>query len=219
MKKILNTLKKSFKYLLIVFINFIILYFLFYLSLDAITLKFSSGFSELFELLKLVGISIITLLFLRILIFWFESLKINSLKSRVLFSIVLTLLISSKFYYSYSKDILYRITSEKRTIINSATSKINEHVGGLTFGYKVEKLTIGEYQEIINIKDFPKIQKMAKDISFLYTYDGFLPDYTFKLSYKIPLNVKLDSTEFRHGKITLDTINKNVEVNYLEIEY
>ncbi|WP_196893776.1 hypothetical protein [Aureivirga marina] len=167
----------------------------------------------------MIGISLISLFFLWIATYWFKTFKINSKRKKNIFLIILTLLISSKFYYSYSTDIIHRITSDKRIMINSIESKIQKNIEKYPYSLSAQKLILEEYEEIIKRnKGFPKIQKEAEDISYKYSYDGFLPDYTFRLSFQIPLNTKLDSTHLKFGKISLDTINYKIKVNYLEIK-
>jgi len=60
------------------------------------------------------------------------------------------------------------------------------------------------------------LQKNADSISYYYTYDGFLPDYSFDVSFSIPKNIEIDLTEFKYGKIKIDTIGNIKRVSYSE---
>lgn len=81
-----------------------------------------------------------------------------------------------------------------------------------------DNLAFEQSEEITRIKWFPKLQKNTDSISYYYTYDGFLPNYTFSLSYNLPNNVEIDSTEFEYGKIEIDTIGNKKRISYSELK-
>ncbi|WP_170234471.1 hypothetical protein [Bizionia saleffrena] len=135
---------------------------------------------------------------------------------RIQISALITILISSFLYFNYSKNI-YKNRIQKSELRKGLAMKI-EPANGLAFGTKADNLTFDEYQEITRIKWFPKLQKNADSISYHYTYDGFLPDYSFNVSYNLPKNIGIDSTEFKYGKIKIDTIGNIKRISYSEYE-
>ena len=72
----------------------------------------------------------------------------------------------------------------------------------MTFGYKADSLTFDEYKEITKINWFPETPEKSEKISFYYTHDGFLPDYSFYLSYDLPIDIKIDTINYVNGDFT-----------------
>ena len=54
----------------------------------------------------------------------------------------------------------------------------------LANGTKANNLTIKEYNQIRNLITLPSLPQEAYEIGYLYSYDGFLPDYTKEVIYK-----------------------------------
>lgn len=75
---------------------------------------------------------------------------------------------------------------------------------GLAYGNQAESLTRKEYTEITKTNWFPRIPKEAENISYSYSYDGFLPDYSFSLSYDLPIEMTIDTVVYENG-----TFSKN----------
>ncbi|MEP2280960.1 hypothetical protein [Maribacter sp.] len=207
-------IKKSIKYLVIVLINLIILTGLLAYWTDFIELTFNSYVRPI-EFLKIIGFTFLSLIGIKIAIGFFRK-RNTSTKKRIQISTLITILVSSFLYFDYSKRI-YENRIQKRELRKELTLKI-EPANGLAFGTKADNLTFDEYQEITRIKWFPKLQKNADSISYYYTYDGFLPDYSFNVSYNLPKNVEIDSTEFKYGKIEIDTIGNKKRISYNEYE-
>ncbi|WP_299136402.1 hypothetical protein [uncultured Tenacibaculum sp.] len=163
--------------------------------------KFELEFNKLvrpIEFLKLIGISLVGLVFVEVLTIVFRKLNIESLKTRIGIVVVFILIINSYFYIDYGM----RIYSNK--ITNSefgegALKKISNVGIELAYGTQAENLTGKEYLEITKIKWFPKLPIKAKNISFRYDYDGFLPDYSFSLSYDLPKEMKVDTMNYKDG--------------------
>lgn len=88
----------------------------------------------------------------------------------------------------------------------------------LAFGTKAANLTYKEYNEIAKTINFPRLQKNADSISYSYSYDGFLPDYSFSLSFQLAKGTKIDTTELSYGTIAVDTIANTVHVFYSEYQ-
>ncbi|WP_299765357.1 hypothetical protein [uncultured Dokdonia sp.] len=179
---------------------------------DFVELTFNSYVRPI-QFLKIIGFTFLSLIGIRIAIGVFRKRKTSS-KKRIQISALITVLISSFLYFDYSKRI-YENRIQKRELRKELALKI-EPVNRLAFGTKADNLTFQEYQEITRIKWFPKLQKNADSISYYYTYDGFLPDYSFNVSYSLPKNVEIDSTEFKYGKIEIDTIGNEKRISYSE---
>ncbi|PCH77721.1 MAG: hypothetical protein COB98_02680 [Flavobacteriaceae bacterium] len=205
-------IRKSIKYLVIVLINLIILTGLLACWTDFVELTFNSWIRPL-EFLKIIGVTLLSLIVIRITIGFYRK-RNTSIKSRIRVSILLTILISSFLYFNYSKNI-YVNRIQNGELRKGLEIKI-EPANGLAYGTKADNLTFEEYQEITRSKWFPKLQKNADSISYYYTYDGFLPDYSFNVSYSLPNNIEIDSTEFRYGKIEIDTNGIKKRISYSE---
>lgn len=207
-------IRKSTKYLVIVLINLIILTGLLAYWTDFVELTFSSYVRPI-EFLKIIGFTFLSLIGIRIAIGFFRK-RNTSIKKRIQISALITILVSSFLYFNYSKKI-YENRIQKRELRKVLATKIKP-VNGLAYGTKADDLTFEEYQEITRIKWFPKLQKNADSISYYYTYDGFLPDYSFNVSYNLPKNIEIDSTEFKYGEIEINTIGNKKRISYSEYE-
>ena len=207
-------IRKSIKYLIIVLINLIILTGLLAYWTDFVELTFNSYVRPI-EFLKIIGFTFLSLIGIRIAIGFFRK-RNTSIKKRIQISALITILISSLLYFNYSKKV-YENRIQKSDLRKELAMKI-EPANGLAFGTKADNLTFEEYQEITKIKWFPKLQKNADSISYFYTYDGFLPDYSFNVSYNLPKNIEIDSTEFKYGEIEIDTIRNKKRISYSEYE-
>ncbi len=207
-------IKKSIKYLIIILTNLIILTGLLAYWTDFIELNFNSWVRPI-EFLKILGVSLLSLMGIRIAIGFFRKLN-TVIKNRIIISTLLTIFISSFLYFDYSKKIYQnRILNGK--LRNELAIKI-EPANGLAYGTKADNLTFKEYELLTKVKWFPKLQKNADSISYYYTYDGFLPDYSFNVSYNLPKNIEIDSTEFKYGKIEIDTIGNIKRITYSEYQ-
>ncbi|WP_298321248.1 hypothetical protein [uncultured Aquimarina sp.] len=211
-------IKKSIKYLVIIFINLIILTSLLAIWTDKFELEFNSWVRPI-EFLKLIGISILGLISLRVLVKVFRKLKVSSVKRRIGISICLILFISSFSYIDYGLKI-YRNRIVNNELRNEIVKKIKPVEFGLANGNRAENLTGNEYAEITKIKWFPKLPKEAENISYSYDYDGFLPDYSFSLSYDLPKEMKVDTMSYKDGTFSkrrnFEIIGNKKRVTYSE---
>ena len=205
-------IRKSIKYLVIVVINLIILTVLLAYWTDFVERTFNSMVRPI-EFSKIIGFSLLSLILIRIAVGFFRKWR-TPIKKRIQISTLLTILISSFLYFNYSKKI-YENRILKGELRKELAMKI-EPANGLAFGTKADNLTFEQYEEITRIKWFPKLQKNADSISYYYTYDGFLPDYSFSVSYSLPKNIEVDSTEFKYGKTYIDTIGNKKRISYSE---
>ncbi|WP_299157083.1 hypothetical protein [uncultured Christiangramia sp.] len=209
-------IRKSIKYIIIALINLIILSVLLWFWTDFIEITFNNWVRPI-EFLKLIGITIASLIAMRISVSFFRQKEVNSIKSRLIISILITLLISSYFYIDYSLKV-FQNNIQNRELRKSLAKKI-EFIENGPLGTKAKNLTLEEYNEITKTNWFPKIQKESKNIIYHYSYDGFLPDYSFEVKYDILLQEKVDSTNLKYGEIRVDTIKNLKRITYNEYEY
>ena len=69
---------------------------------------------------------------------------------------------------------------------------------------------------------FPKLPIEATNIMYNYQYDGFLPDYSFSLTYDLPKEMKVDSINYTNGDFSkyqsFEIIDNKKRVTYEEYE-
>lgn len=186
-------LKKSKKYLIISAVNLIILTLLLLLWTDRFELFFNQ-FIRPFEFLKLIGITIVSLLIMPLLVLYFRKKEIITWRTKFRIMVFITFLVSSYFYFDYSTKILENviINGKKRNTIANKIDWIDGH------GTKARKLTRNEYQEIARISRFPKIPTEATNINYYFQYDDFFPEYYFSLQYDLPKEMKIDSFSYQN---------------------
>lgn len=213
-------IKKSLKYVAIVLTNLILLFILLDLWVDAFEWEFNEEifFSETF---KLIGITVVTLMALRIVTLYYKNWSNLSSERKILMSIMIVVLINGKFYIDYSENI-YQNQFINKELRESIMNKITPYEGSW-FGYKAENLTSEEYKEITKVKWFPELPKEAKNISYDYEYEGFLPDYSFSLIYDVPLNTKVDTMKYNNESFSksrsFEVVGNMKRVTYSESQW
>ena len=84
-------------------------------------------------------------------------------------------------------------------------------------------MTNKEYQKITEINWFPKLPIEATNIEYDYQYDGFLPDYSFSLSYDLPQEINVDTINYKSEDFTkfqtFEILNNKKRVTYIEEEH
>jgi hypothetical protein len=208
----LTMLKKSLKYLIIVFVNTTLLALLLVLWTDRLELAFNCwvrprGF------LKITGFAILSLISISILVSCFRRRSTTTTTLKIQISALLTLLISSYLYIDYTAKVVNNVILN-RQFRNQIADKIKPS-NFLANGTKGDSLTIKEYQQITKMYWFPKLPDEASNISYTYGYDGFLPDYLFTLTYNLPAQMKVDTINIRKGDfskcqsfVTVDNIKR-----------
>lgn len=204
-------LKKSFKYIIIAIVNLIVLTTLLAFWTDKLELTFND-FVRSLEFLKILGFTAFSLIGMRILVYFFRKKKIYATRTKLKSAIILTLLISSYLYVDYSIKFVKNVIVN-RQFRNEIANKIKP-ANRLANGTTAENLTIKEYQEIAGMNWFPKLPSEATNINYEYTYDGFLPDYSFTLTYDLPIGTKADTSKYQSFKI----IDNKKRVTYREFE-
>jgi len=211
--------KKSFKYILVATVNLILLTVLLALWTDKLELTFNEWVRPR-EFLKILGFSLISLIAIRIIIRFFRHRNITKTSSRVKLAALSTFLISSYLYIDYSQKVISNVIVN-RQFRNQIADKI-EPSKELVNGTKGDSLTSKEYQQITKMCWFPKIPIEASNIQFNYGYDGFLPDYSFTLSYNLPVQIKVDTISYSKGDFSKSQSFKIVDnikrVTYSEYE-
>ncbi|PJJ08919.1 hypothetical protein CLU83_2230 [Flavobacterium sp. 1] len=202
------------RYLALIFINALILLVFLNISVDKLETVLDGSIIEI-EIFKIIGFTILSLIGIRILISYFRWKKINSKSTKQKISALLIFTICFILYFNYSqKFIENRIVNI--TLRRQLSQKI-KFINGSESETKAENLTFEEYQLIIKTKWFPKISKEAKNISYYYWYDGFLPDHSFTLKYNVPKNIKIKPFDITDGdftqsqKVEMLKTSKNVE--------
>ena len=216
----MKTFKKSLKYFLIAILNLTVLTVL----LAGWTDELQRTFHELvrpIEFLKIIGFTTLSLVGMRILVIYFRKKNIQDIKIKWKRAALLTFMISSYLYVNYTiKFVKNAIVN--RQFRNQISSKIKpEHQ--LAYGSKAEHLTNKEYLEITKITWFPDLPVEASNIAYSYDYDGFLPDYSFTLTYDLPLEMKVDTLKYAKGDFsqsrTFEIIDGVKKMTYTEDEW
>ena len=208
------------KYLIIVFVNLILLTILLTIWTDKLELQFNDSVRPI-EFLKLIGITILGIAILGNVVSAFRKLKIKSVKRKIRISTILILLISSYFYVDYSMKIYTNrfINGELR---NGIMKKISPVKNGLGMGTRGENLTEKEYSEITKINWFQKTPKNAENISFEYDYESFLSDYSFSLKYYLPKETNVKTLDYVNDtfskKQNFEIIGNRIRVSYHELQ-
>jgi hypothetical protein len=212
-------LKKSFKYLIIATVNLTVLTALLAFWTDKLELIFND-FVRPLEFLKILGFTSVSLIGMRILIFYFRKKNIEAIRTKLKSAIVLTLLISFYLYVDYSVKFVKNVILN-RQFRNEIADKIKP-ANGLANETTAENLTIKEYQEIAGMNWFPKLPIEATNIMYNYQYDGFLTDYSFSLIYDLPKEMKVDTINYENEDFTkyqtFELIDNKKRVTYNEAE-
>ena len=179
---------------------------------DRLELLINDGV-RIIEFLKILVFTTVSLIVMRIAVFFFRKRTISDVKTKMKVASFLTLLTSSYLYIDYSGK-LFNNRVINGHVRKQAAAKIKSADGN---GTKADNLTIREYQQV---SKFPKLPNQATNISYAFEYDGFLPDYYLQVTYNVPKEVKVDTLYFQQGEFTrsqtVDTLGDNLKVTYTE---
>jgi uncharacterized integral membrane protein len=189
-------IKKSYKYLLVAAINLIVLTVLLAFWTDDFELAFNTWVRPL-EFLRILGFTLLSLIGMRLLIYYFRYKRIERLASKLKLAAVFTFFISSYLYVGYSMKFINNALLNRQ--IRSKISYKTKPVKGPEKGMKADSLTNREYQVVATVTGFPTLPNEATNISYIYEYDGFLPDYSFTLTYYLPKKMKVDIIDYKNG--------------------
>lgn len=214
-----NTIKKSIKYILIAIINAAILTALLAIWTDKLELTFNQ-YARFLGFLKIIGLTAASLSGMRILVSLFKNGDSKNMRrKKILYSIIFTLTISSYLYGLYAVKIHNRLANE--SIRQSLINKIEAIQ--LLHGTKADNMTYQEYAILAEVAGFKKVvSESASNISYQYSYDGFLSDYTFFLLYEVPSNTEIEIIDYKNGDFrksqTFEIIGNKKVVKYEEHE-
>jgi hypothetical protein len=204
----------------VITINLVLLTIMLAIWTDKLELEFNDLVRPI-EFLKLIGISILGLIILASSVSFFRKYKINSMKKRIKISVILMLVTSLYFYVDYSIKIYTNRVSNSE-LRNGIMEKVSPIENGLGFGSKANNLNIKEYSEITKVNWFKKIPSIAENIDYRYSYEGFLPDYSFSISYDLPKESQVDTLNFVDGsfskKQSFKVVGNKVRVTYYELQ-
>jgi hypothetical protein len=198
----ITSIKKSFKYFLIVFINMLVLDYLFVKSTDE--LDYSFGFFLMYELelLKIIGLTIVALALIYVMVRIMNRMSITNLKiQKIISAILLTLFVSSYLYIDYTVKLYSRSNDNTRASLNRKI-KPDSEIYGAGSTTIAEALTLEEYWLLVKIAGFPKVPDMAENISFSYWREDILPDHLFRLTYEIPVTVEIEEFEINERQFS-----------------
>lgn len=207
-------MKGALKYYIISIVNLIVLTALHAIWTDRFELIFNNV--RPFEFIKIIGITIISLLATRLLLYIFNKKNVTNNKVKLSITIITTLLISSYIYIDYSVWII-----DNRFINKTLRDKAQAKVYNVSaMGYEAKNLTIEEYDEIIKLTKFPVIPKQSTHIYFSFSFDDFLPDYSLSIEYYLPIDIKADTMFYQDGDYSkqqkVDIVNNKQKVSYYE---
>lgn len=211
-------MKASYRYFLPPLINLTILIVFVFLWTDRLELIFDPTV-RLIESLKILGITFLIFAVTQLMLKYFLKNISRSIGFKIRIISFMTILISSWIYFTYSQKIAHNIflNKELRKQVAEKITPINE----FNNGSEANNLTIKEYQEISETNNFPKIPKEARDIHYSLYYDGFLPDYSLTLQYDLPIDIIIDTMNFKNGDFsksqTFEIHDKIKRVSYHEV--
>ena len=155
--------------------------------------------SELFDIIGLLGYAILAFLMTIIagaLVNRTYNFSITRNRKRILICLVIVLAFSPATI-SYLKNEINGFPKEQK-LRTEICSKIKP-VKYLAYGTAAKNLQIEEYREIAELTGFPELPSSSINISYLYSYDGFLPDFVFELEYRVPFTVEVDTFSKENG--------------------
>ena len=212
-------MKKSIKYISIVLTLITLNFLLWKLGDDCLSNRINNKSNQSI-ILSLTFIGIIALIVIGIgrWIINYLSFIPKTRKSKLIFGIIVALLIFGNTTMFNIKNVASRILDRGNNRIKLC-EKIRD-ANYMAHGTAANQLTWKEYNQIRNLIHLPAISDESYDISYLYSYDGFLPDYRLEVSYKLPkeVNVKTyneqERYDFGDGQIIEEFENYNQVSNY-----
>ena len=188
-------MRKIHKYITTILVNFAVLLGLLRLWIDPFELALSPGvfFNEIF---KIIEFSILSLIGLRILVIFFRKRNIQSVKQKIKYATLLTVVICSYLYVGYAVKIINNrfLNNKLRTELLDKTVIQRFNRFDNTFG---KNLNIKEYRQIARILKLPKLQSEAKNIEYDCSKSGFLGyEYSISVTYNLPLDTEIEEINY-----------------------
>ena len=196
-KSLISTkMKNAIKYLLIVS-GIIVLNFLFWKTGDdclSDKIKDQTSQSVLFDLTLMGTLALIIIGIVRGMV-GFLSFVPKTQKVKLILGLIITLAVFANTTILNTKNMTSSMLRGKRARL-ALCEKIKD-ANYMAYGTAAKELTFKEYQQVRNLIDLPSISNQSYDISYLFSYDGFLPDYILEISYKLPKGIEVDNKEER----------------------
>ena len=197
----MEPIKKSIKYLIIAFVNLMVLTLLLLFWTDFIELTFNSWVRPI-EFLKILGFTGASLIGMRLLVAYFRKQHIDAPIRKIKIASLLTLLISAYLYIDYVPKVI------KNRIKNGPTRRTCAEkikpANNLAHGTKATNLSLEEYREISKTNWFPALPDEASNIDYIHEFNGFLPDYHFSLSYDLPPGIAVEIIHEQRDRFSRD---------------
>jgi hypothetical protein len=187
---------------------------LFILSYD----KFEQTFNQwglLSEPIKILSFSFLSLIVLRLLVSFFRKKGITSVRKKIKLALMSTLLICSFLYIDFSVGLVNNCLINK-SLRESILNKVEPNI--FTSGTTACNLVFEEYKQISKSSNFPKLPSNATNIFYNHSYDGFNFDYSFTVSYMLPLNTNIKEYEINEGGFYKSQKVEEFE-NYYKVTY
>jgi hypothetical protein len=183
------TIKKSLKYFLITGLNLMILTIMLAIWTDKVELVFYDIVRPL-QFFILLCISLLNLVVMRIMVSILRRQNKQSLKKKIILSIIICLILSSFQYYTYSIKI-FQNNIKNSEIRQSIESKITFDEPYLF----IKDLTFSEYNEIQKLRKFIPLPETSERIYLeLYQQPGpFGQDFSIRINFVVPLNEEIET--------------------------
>ena len=180
-------MKKAKKYIIIVGCAIVLNFFLWKIGSDCLVDIINSK-SNSSVLLSLSFLGLICLVLIRIMRWISDLIKslVKTQKFKLGIGVTAAVLIFGTTTFYNLKNLGSRIING-----NSRQELCRKIVDAnyLASGTKANNLTIKEYNQIRNLITLPSLPQEAYEIGYLYSYDGFLTDYTKEVIYKVPQTI------------------------------
>lgn len=214
-------MKKAFKYIIIIVANFALLWGLLELWLDPFELALNQSV-KFNEVAIIIGFSILSLIGLFVLSRIFRKKQVQSLKRKLIYSVILIMLIFSSLYVRYSiKFINNRILNAE--IRSELLEKVIIRDQRWTIFLYTPKLTNLEYKQIKRLLDLPKLNRNAFDIEIHHTGSGFLSyEFLNEVKYSLPVNIEVDELKYQGDREnykksqTVEQVGELQKVTFIE---
>jgi hypothetical protein len=171
----------------IALLNGLFLNILYQISKERLLLRSSYYIPNLY----VMGLTVLTFIVVRMI-----KRRYNGHRDFSKIVLLAVLVLSGYHYVTYFWRSLSHLTHQE--IRKSIAQKVvpTDFIG---YGYTITDLRRDEYDYLSSHNNmFHKLPKNADYISCYYWYEGFLPDYTFELKYRVPLNEPIE--EFDKSK-------------------
>jgi hypothetical protein len=193
-------------------------------SIDSFVLEFNPHW-YLGEIFKVFAFSIAVLIGLRILVTFFRKKKLQSVRIKMKFSILVTIILSSYFYIDYTSRLINnKILNQKLRV--ELIQKVSTLDMGAYQMISAKNLTITEYNQLKQAKGYPNINNKATNIRFSNSYYSNLAgDYDLTISYLLPVEIEIESYKHQDGKVdykeqqTIEKLGEIQKVTYEESKW